>query len=137
MTDVHSPEKRSYNMSRIKGKNTTPEMVVRRLLWQNGYRYRLHYQNLPGKPDIVFPSRKKVIFVHGCFWHKHECKYFKWPKSNIDFWKQKIEGNVQRDKKNCILLNESGWKYLIVWECETKSKDKTQLWNKIKTFLDD
>jgi DNA mismatch endonuclease (patch repair protein) len=137
MTDVHSSEKRSYNMSRIKGKNTKPEIIVRKWLWQNGYRYRLHYRNLLGKPDIVFLGRKKVIFVHGCFWHKHNCKYFKWPKSNIDFWKEKIESNVQRDEKNYTLLNESGWKYLIVWECETKNKDKTELWNKIKEFLDD
>lgn len=137
MVDVHSPAKRSYNMSRIKGKDTKPEMIVRKWIWKNGYRYRLHHHDLPGKPDIVFPSRKKVIFIHGCFWHKHNCKYFKWPKSNVEFWKQKIEGNVQRDEKNYALLASNGWKHMIVWECETKEKDKTQLWERIKVFLDE
>lgn len=135
MVDVHSSERRSYNMSRIKGKDTKPEMIVRKWLWHNDYRYRLHYRKLPGKPDIVFPGRKKVIFVHGCFWHKHDCNYFKWPKSNPDFWKKKIEGNVIRDNKNYSNLNYQGWEYLVVWECETKEKNLEPLWNKLIFFL--
>ncbi|WP_407355286.1 very short patch repair endonuclease [Methanolobus sp. WCC5] len=134
--DVHSPKVRSYNMSQIKGKNTKPEMIVRKWLWNNGYRYRLHLKYLPGKPDIVFIGRKKAIFVHGCFWHKHDCKYFKWPKSNIEFWHQKIEGNVKRDSYNYSKLVSAGWKYLVIWECELKKPDLVPLWNNVKEFLD-
>ena len=109
IVDVHSLEQRSFNMSRIKGKNTKPEMIIRQWLWRNGLRYRLHRNDLPGKPDIVFAGRKKVIFVNGCFWHKHNCKYFKWPKSNTEFWRQKIEGNIRRDADNCAALIAAGW----------------------------
>ncbi|MBE0523396.1 MAG: DNA mismatch endonuclease Vsr [Methanosarcinales archaeon] len=134
--DVHSPDQRSFNMSRIKGKNTKPEMIIRRWLWQNGYRYRLHRKDLPGKPDLVFAGRRKVIFVNGCFWHKHNCSYFRWPKSNVEFWRQKIEGNVQRDADNFVALTSNGWSYLIVWECEIKEKNLEPLWERIKEFLD-
>lgn len=133
--DVHSPAQRSYNMSRIRGKNTRPEEIIRKLLWSHGYRYRLHRKDLPGKPDIVFPGRKLVLFIHGCFWHRHDCRYFKWPKTNADFWKQKIEENVQRDSKNYDLLAKSGWGYLAIWECETKVKSFDELWNKLEEFL--
>lgn len=133
--DVHSPTQRSFNMSRVKDKNTRPEKIIRQLLWSNGYRYRLHYKNLPGKPDIVFPGRKKTFFVHGCFWHMHNCRYFKWPKTNIEFWEKKIVDNVARDNRNCDLLAESGWRFLIIWECETKVKNFDELWNKIEAFL--
>ena len=122
-------------MSRIKGKNTKPEMIVRQWLWQNGYRYRLHRKDLPGKPDIVFAGRRKVIFVHGCFWHKHDCKYFKWPKSNAEFWRRKIEGNVRRDTDNYAALTATGWDYLVVWECEIKGKKLEPLWDMITAFL--
>ena len=115
--DVHSRERRSFNMSRIGSKNTKPELIVRQWLWRQGYRYRLYYKGLPGKPDIVFPGRKKVVFVHGCFWHMHKCRYFKWPSSNADFWKQKIEGNALRDLVNYEKLIASGWVYLVLWEC--------------------
>lgn len=135
--DVHSPDQRSFNMSRIKGKNTKPEMIVRQWLWQNGYRYRLHRKHLPGKPDIVFSGRKKVIFVNGCFWHKHNCKYFKWPKSNTKFWREKIEANVRRDVDNYISLNTTGWNYMVVWECEIKEKNLEPLWERIKAFLNE
>lgn len=121
MADIISKEHRSWNMSRIKGKDTKPELIVRSLLHRLGYRFRLHRKNLPGKPDIVFPSRKKVIFVHGCFWHKHKCQYFKWPKTNAEFWRKKIEGNVCRDKKNVISLIASDWISLIIWECTFKN----------------
>lgn len=123
--DVHSRKRRSYNMSKIKGKNTKPELLVRKWLWTNGYRYRIHYKNLPGKPDIVFPGRKKVIFVHGCFWHKHNCQYFKWPQSNVEFWHQKIEDNVRRDRKNIASLITLGWNCLIFWECTIKNIKKS------------
>jgi DNA mismatch endonuclease (patch repair protein) len=133
--DVHTPEKRSYNMSRIKGKNTKPEIMVRKWLWSKGYRYKLYNKVLPGKPDIVFPGRKKVIFIHGCFWHRHDCRYFKWPETNIEFWKQKIGSTVDRDNKNYALLSDAGWCYLVIWECETKEKDPENLLRKIEAFL--
>ncbi|WP_319506045.1 very short patch repair endonuclease [uncultured Methanolobus sp.] len=136
MVDVHSRKQRSYNMSQIKGKDTKPEMIVRKWLWNNRYRYRLHQKNLPGKPDIVFPGKKKAIFVNGCFWHKHDCKYFKWPKSNTEFWNQKIEGNVKKDAENYSKLVSQGWKYLVIWECELKRADLTPLWNCLKDFID-
>lgn len=136
MVDVHSPNRRSFNMSRIKGKNTKPEMIIRKWLWHNGYRYRLHRKDLPGKPDIVFIGRRKVIFVNGCFWHKHNCSYFKWPKSNVEFWRRKIEGNVRRDADNFAALTAGGWNYLVVWECEIKEKNLESLWERIKKFLD-
>lgn len=135
--DVHSLDQRSFNMSRIKGKNTKPEMIVRQWLWRNGLRYRLHRNDLPGKPDIVFAGRKKVIFVNGCFWHKHNCKYFKWPKSNTEFWRQKIEANVHRDADNYISLTARGWDYMVVWECEIKEKNLEPLWERIKVFLNE
>jgi DNA mismatch endonuclease, patch repair protein len=112
--DVHEPAVRSYNMRQIKGKNTKPEMVVRKFLFSKGYRYRLHVKTLPGKPDIVLPKYKTVIFVHGCFWHGHEgCKYFVVPKTRTDFWLNKINTNR-------IFLKKAGWKIIIIWECELK-----------------
>ena len=111
MADVHEPETRSYNMSQIKGKDTKPEMIVRKFLHSNGFRYRLHVKDLPGKPDLVLPKYNSVIFVHGCFWHAHEgCKYFKMPKSRIDYWKPKLLGNRERDKKHKKLLLGMGCK---------------------------
>lgn len=121
MADVHSPETRSYNMSRIHGKDTKPEEKVRKYLFSQGFRYRKNDKRLPGKPDMVLPKYKTVIFVNGCFWHKHEgCKYFVWPKSNTDFWHSKIEGNVQRDVLKEKQLAEAGWRIIVVWECELK-----------------
>lgn len=121
MADVHTPEQRSYNMSRIRGKNTKPEELVRRYLFAQGFRYRKNDARFPGKPDIVLPKYKTVIFVNGCFWHAHEgCKYFVWPKSDVDFWKRKINGNIQRDLRNNQLLSEQGWNVIIIWECQLK-----------------
>ena len=121
MADVHTPEQRSYNMSQIRGKNTKPEELVRKYLFSQGFRYRKNDPRLPGKPDIVLPKYKTVIFVNGCFWHGHEgCRYFVWPKNNVEFWKNKISGNIYRDQKNYNFLAELGWKVLIVWECELK-----------------
>ncbi len=124
MSDVHSPETRSFNMSQIKGKNTKPEELVRRYLFSHGYRYRKNVSTLPGKPDIVLPKYKTCIFVNGCFWHKHEgCKYFVWPKNNAEFWKKKITGNVDRDLRQQNELRLLGWNVLVIWECELK-KDR-------------
>ncbi len=123
MADVHTPKQRSYNMSRIHNKDTKPEELVRKYLFAHGFRYRKNDSKLPGKPDIVLPKYKTVIFVNGCFWHKHEgCKYFVWPKNNADFWKNKIESNVARDIKNYQLLQNLGWNILTVWECELKKE---------------
>ena len=135
MTDTHTKEQRSYNMSRIKGKDTKPEIIVRRWLWNNGYRYRIHRKDLPGKPDIVFPGRKKIIFINGCFWHKHDCKSFKWPTSNTEYWSRKIERNTERDAENCSRLISGGWDFIIIWECELKKKDLTSVWKRITKFL--
>lgn len=121
MADVHTPEQRSYNMSRIRGKNTKPEELVRKYLFAQGLRYRKNDARFPGKPDIVLPKYKTVIFVNGCFWHAHNgCKYFVWPKSNVDFWKKKINGNIQRDLRNNQLLSEQGWNVIVIWECQLK-----------------
>lgn len=133
--DVLTHTQRSFNMSRIKGKDTLPENIIRRLLSARKYHYRLHSRDLPGKPDIAFPGRKKVIFVNGCFWHMHGCKYFKWPKTNRSFWRHKIEDNVARDKENYELLSVAGWRQLVIWECETKAKSLERLWRKIDRFL--
>ena len=121
MADVHTPEQRSYNMSQIHNKNTKPEEMVRKYLFSQGFRYRKNDSRLPGKPDIVLPKYKTVIFVNGCFWHGHEgCRYFVWPKNNSEFWKEKITGNIQRDKWNHHLLSEQGWHVIDIWECELK-----------------
>lgn len=122
MVDIVSPDKRSEMMSGIKGKNTKPELIVREALFKQGFRYRLHYKGLLGKPDLVFPKYKAVIFVNGCFWHGHDCHLFKWPKSNPEFWKEKITGNQKRDRKNKELLSEQGWRVNTIWECALKRK---------------
>ena len=119
--DVHDKKTRSYNMSMIKGNNTKPEELVRKYLFSQGFRYRKNVRTLPGSPDIVLPKYKTVIFVNGCFWHGHEgCKYFVWPESNADFWREKITTNIQRDAKKIALLEQAGWRVLVVWECELK-----------------
>ena len=121
MSDVHDKETRSYNMSRISGKDTKPEMLVRKFLHANGFRYSLHRKDLPGKPDIVLPKYNTVIFVHGCFWHAHEgCKYFKIPKTRAKWWKEKLYANKYRDELHIHALKEMGWKVIVVWECELK-----------------
>ena len=121
MVDHLTPEKRSWNMSKIRSGNTKPEMIVRSLLHRMGYRFRLHRKDLPGKPDIVLPKYNTVIFVHGCYWHRHKgCKYAYNPKSRIDFWQNKFKSNVERDKKNRIALEKLGWNVKVMWECETK-----------------
>lgn len=127
MADVHTPEQRSYNMSRIRNKNTKPEELVRKFLFAQGFRYRKNVTKLPGKPDIVLPKYKTVVFVNGCFWHKHEgCKYFVWPKNNEEFWRTKILGNVERDVDKKQQLESLGWRVFVVWECELK-KDRCEV----------
>jgi DNA mismatch endonuclease (patch repair protein) len=122
MADVHSKEIRSYNMSQIKGKNTKPEILVRKFLHSKGFRFRLHDSKLPGKPDIILPKYKTAIFVHGCFWHGHKnCKYFVIPKTRAEWWLSKINGNIANDKKKQAALKKSGWKVLNIWECQLKS----------------
>ena len=119
--DVHDKKTRSYNMSRIRGKNTKPEELVRKYLFSQGFRYRKNDKRLPGTPDIVLPKYKTVIFVNGCFWHGHDgCKYFVWPENNAEFWRKKITDNIERDKKNYYKLEDLGWRIIVIWECELK-----------------
>ena len=123
MADVHDQKTRSYNMSRIRGKNTKPEMLVRKFLFANGFRYRLNVKTLPGKPDIVLPKYKTVIFINGCFWHGHEgCKYFKIPETRTEWWLSKIKDTQKRDREAEIQLNVIGWKVITLWECQLKMK---------------
>jgi DNA mismatch endonuclease (patch repair protein) len=124
---------RSANMRAIRSKGMLPELTVRSLVHKLGYRFRLHRSELPGKPDLVFPSRRKVIFVHGCFWHSHKCKIAHVPKSNQDYWGPKLERNKARDTKNVDALNKSGWKILVLWECETKDVRSTA--RRLRKFL--
>jgi DNA mismatch endonuclease (patch repair protein) len=127
MADHLTKKKRSWNMSRIKSKNTKPELIVRSLLHGMGYRFRLHRKDLPGKPDIVLPKYKVVIFVHGCFWHRHKgCRKCTTPSSNQEYWKSKFERNVANDKCHKVQLRGKGWKVFVIWECETNNLDNLQ-----------
>ena len=133
-SDVFTPEERARVMRAVKGKDTKPEMIVRRLAHGMGYRFRLHRKDLPGKPDLVFPGRRKVIFVHGCFWHGHDCaRGSRQPKQNADYWRNKIGRNVQRDAANLKTLEAQGWQALVIWECEMK--DREALADRLKAFL--
>ena len=128
MTDVHNKQTRSFNMSRIKSKDTKPEIIVRRFLHQNGFRFKLHSEKLPGKPDIVLPKYKTIIFIHGCFWHGHKnCKYFVVPKTRTEWWLNKINKNIVNDKKNITELRKLGWRIIQIWECNIKplKREKT------------
>jgi DNA mismatch endonuclease (patch repair protein) len=121
MADVHSKEVRSFNMSKIRAKDTRPEILVRKFLFSRGFRYRLHDKKLPGKPDIVLPKYKTVIFIQGCFWHGHEgCRYFKVPSTRTDWWVNKIDRNRENDLKVAVALVREGWKVLEIWECDLK-----------------
>ena len=119
--DKLTKEQRSINMSHIRGKNTSLEIAVRKRLFADGFRYRINVSNLPGKPDIVLPKYNTVIFVNGCFWHRHSCKRATIPKTNTDYWIKKFENNVKNDEKNYALLRNLGWHVIVVWECEIKS----------------
>lgn len=124
--DNHTAEQRHYNMSRISSKNTTPEEKVRKFLFSQGLRYRKNDKRYPGRPDIVLPKYKTVIFINGCFWHMHDCKEFVMPKSNLNYWLPKLEKNKQRDQENIVKLEALGWKVIIVWECELKNENYLQ-----------
>lgn len=131
-----SNTQRSAIMRAVKSKNTKPEMIVRRLVHGMGYRYRLHGPELSGKPDLVFAGRRKVIFVHGCFWHGHDChRGARQPKANVEYWKAKIARNIQRDARNVISLQTEGWQVMTIWECETKIGNRPTLEQRLRTFL--
>lgn len=131
--DPLSEEERRERMARVKSKDTKPELLVRQLVHGMGFRYRLHDKKLPGKPDLVFRKKQKVIFVHGCFWHQHGCNQYRMPKSRVEFWEPKLQQNVLRDDRNRSLLKEMGWGILTIWECELK--DRAKITNKINAFL--
>jgi len=134
--DTLTSVERSARMARVRGKDSKPEMLVRRLVHAMGFRYRLHDRRLPGSPDLVFPRLRKVIFVHGCFWHRHEdihCKLARWPKSRLDFWRPKLQGNRERDLRHQAELEKLGWRIFVVWEC--RMRDKEQLENELREFL--
>lgn len=136
MADIFNKKKRSQIMGRISGKDTKPELIIRKALFSEGYRYRLHRKDLPGNPDIVFPNRKKVIFVNGCFWHGHSCKKAALPTTNKSFWEKKLTGNKERDKRNLAKLKAMGWKSMVIWQCQIKKNTLETQINKIKTFLE-
>jgi DNA mismatch endonuclease (patch repair protein) len=134
-SDNLTPEQRKRTMRSVHSEHTKPEMVVRRLVHRMGYRYRLHRRDLPGNPDLAFPGRKKVIFVHGCFWHGHDCAHGrKRPKANATYWNQKLDRNLARDLKNQTLLRQNGWDVMIIWECELRDLDGMR--ERIARFLE-
>lgn len=138
MPDRLTPTQRSYNMSRIRGKDTTPEMLVRKYLWRHGFRYRLHCRNLPGRPDIVLAKYRTCIFINGCFWHGHEgCRYFVMPKTRVEFWQTKIQRNWIRDKEVIHKLAEMGWHCITVWECQLKAAVREENLRSILFALND
>jgi DNA mismatch endonuclease (patch repair protein) len=136
MADVHNKQTRSYNMSRIRSSNTKPEMLVRKFLHANGFRYKLHDKTLPGKPDIVLPKYKTIIFINGCFWHGHaNCKYFKIPQTRTQWWLDKINCNKANDAKAVKALKKEGWKVITVWECRLKKEKIGKTLEKIMQLL--
>lgn len=138
MVDTLTPDERSERMGRVRSKDTKPEIIIRHLVHGMGYRYRLHRYDLPGRPDLVFPRFRKVIFVHGCFWHRHPdqaCKLARLPKSRLDFWMPKLEGNRRRDEKNQAALLSHGWKFMVIWECEIGNTQELE--RRIKLFLEE
>lgn len=133
MPDIVTPEQRSRMMSGIKGKNTKPELIIRKGLHLLGFRFRLHDRKLPGQPDLVFAKYHAVIFVHGCFWHAHDCHLFKWPASNEDFWREKIGGNIERDHRNITALKDMDWRVMVIWECALRGRTRRPLDEVIET----
>ena len=132
MADVHSKEVRSFNMSRIKGKDTKPEILVRKFLFSNGFRYRIHDKKLPGKPDVVLPKYRTAIFIHGCFWHGHEnCNLFVVPKTRTEWWTNKIGGNKKKDTENILTLKKDRWKVITIWSCELTAKKREKTFEKL------
>jgi len=138
VVDVLSSKQRRHNMSQIRGRDTKPELMVRRLLHACGYRFRLHCRDLPGKPDLILPKWRTAIFVNGCFWHRHDCRYFKLPSTHREFWEQKISKNVERDKIVQAALLKDGWRVLVIWECALRGKQKhtpEQFISEVENFL--
>lgn len=134
--DIHDKKTRSYNMSRIRGKNTKPEITVRKYLFSKGFRYRKNDRKLPGSPDIVLPKYKTVIFVNGCFWHGHKgCRYFVVPKTNTEFWVNKINTNIERDENKYKSLKNMGWTVIVIWECQLKPEKITETLNSLEILL--
>lgn len=127
MVDIVSRDKRSQMMAGIRGKNTSPELALRRGLHARGFRFRLHRRDIPGAPDLVFPGRRAVLFAHGCFWHQHSCHLFKWPATRRQFWREKIERNVKRDSDVRNELASSGWRVGVIWECALKGRTRRNL----------
>jgi DNA mismatch endonuclease (patch repair protein) len=127
MVDIVDSKTRSKMMSGIKGKNTRPEMIIRKRLHALGYRFRIHRRDLPGSPDVVLPMYKAVILVNGCYWHGHNCRLFKWPRTRCAFWRQKILGNIDRDERNLVQLDKLGWRICVVWECEVRGVAEKRL----------
>lgn len=132
--DIVNKQTRSRYMAGIKSKDTRPEVRIRKELHQRGYRYRLHSNKLPGKPDVVLNKHKAVILVNGCFWHMHGCRLFKLPQSRTEFWKEKLEANVKRDQRNQVLLNQEGWRVFVIWECGVKSKKQLVVEQAVDAF---
>lgn len=124
MTDVHDPATRSRNMAAVRARDTKPELMIRSALHGAGLRYRLNVRDLPGKPDIVLPRYRAVVFVHGCFWHRHDCDLFRWPESRTKFWREKLDANAARDVKAADALEEAGWRQAVIWECALKGRKK-------------
>ncbi len=138
MGDNHTPQQRSYNMSRIHSKDTKPELLVRRWLWSHGYRYRLNVKSVPGRPDIVMRRYRTALFINGCFWHGHEgCKHFRMPNSNMDYWENKINNNRLRDQKNYDILQQNGWQVIVVWECQLAPSNIEQTMRNVDLLLND
>lgn len=134
LADVHDKATRSRNMAAIRGTDTKPERIIRRGLHGLGFRFRLHDRKLPGRPDLVFPKHHAVVFVNGCFWHGHDCPLFVWPRTREEFWREKINGNVERDRRNLAALSGSGWRTAIVWECALKGKGRLDAGDVIDTL---
>ncbi|MCZ6652752.1 MAG: DNA mismatch endonuclease Vsr [Planctomycetota bacterium] len=133
--DVHTPEKRSFNMSRIRSRDSRPEVLLRKLVHSLGFRFRLHRRDLPGTPDLVLPRQGRIIFVHGCFWHMHHCRYGRVkPATRAEFWETKRQGNVTRDRRQIRKLRRLGWRVLVVWECQTRDLEKLRA--KLRRFLE-
>jgi len=135
MADVFQTDKRREIMQHVKTRNTAPEVKLRSLLHRRGFRFRVNRHDLPGKPDIVLPKYKTVIFVHGCFWHGHDCNRGRRPQTNVDFWNKKIDANITRDRNEANQLMELGWRVCVVWECEIKKKNEDNLIAKIESVL--
>lgn len=135
MTDVHDAAARSRNMAAVRSRDTKPELMIRRALHAAGLRYRLDVRSLPGRPDIVLPRHRAAVFVHGCFWHRHECEMFRWPESRAEFWREKLDGNAARDERAAQALNEAGWRRAVIWECGLRGRKKLEFQDAMQQLI--